>query len=151
MDFEIYKNTLLSAVKNEIEAYEFYRDAAAKTKNASLKSIFNELAREEMGHKDLLETYAFDELRTIKFKEVKDYKITESVELPKLTAEMSFVDGIVLAMKKEEDAMNMYRNFANVCADDAQKNIFLELAKMEQGHKAKLENIYNDTAFGESW
>ena len=151
MNFEIYKQTLLSAVKNEIEAYEFYKNAAEKTQNKSLKSIFNELAREEMGHKDLLETYAFDELKTIKFGDVKDYKISESVELPKLTTEMKFTDGIVLAMKKEEEAMKMYKNFANACVDASQKEIFLQLAKMEQGHKAKLENIYNDTAFGESW
>ena len=151
MDFEQYKQLLLGAVKNEIEAYEFYRDAAKKAANKSLKSIFEELAREEMGHKDLLETYAFDEQRTIRFNDAKDYKIAESVPLPALSPTMSFADGVALAMKKEEQAMLMYRNFANACSDPAQKEVFLNLSRMEQGHKVKLENIYNDTAFAEAW
>ncbi|MCX7025297.1 MAG: ferritin family protein [Spirochaetes bacterium] len=150
MDFETYKQTLLSAVKNEIEAYEFYHDSAEKTQNASLKAIFNELAREEMGHKDLLETYAFDELKTIRFNDVKDYRISESVELPRLSTEMSFVEGIALAMKKEEAAMNVYIAFARACEDAQQSEIFNQLARMEQGHKVKLEAIYNDTAFAQT-
>ena len=151
MDFEQYKQILLSAVKNEIEAYEFYREAAKKAKDKSLKSIFEELAREEMGHKDLLETYAFDEQRTIQFNDAKDYKIAEGVPLPALSPTMSFADGIALAMKKEEQAMLMYKNFAAACKDAAQRDVFLQLSRMEQGHKVKLENIYNDTAFAEAW
>jgi len=146
-----FKAILAIAVGNEIEAYQFYKDTASKAKNSSLKSLFNELAAEEANHKTFLEGILKNELKTLKFKETEDYKISESVPLPKLTTDMKYSDAIVLAMKKEQEAMEMYKKFADFSANDEQKKTFLELSKMEKGHKAKLENMYNDTAFVEVW
>jgi len=146
-----YNKTVSMAVLNEVEAYEFYSIAAQKSKNANLKSIFTELAAEELKHKNLLELYLKEGAKEMKFSESADYKVAETVELPKLTPEMSFVDGIALAMKKEQEAMEMYNNFAVASTDSAQKETFLQLAKMEQGHKAKLEALYTDTAYSEVW
>jgi len=64
---------------------------------------------------------------------------------------MKPVEGIELAIKREEDAMEMYEQFADLSTDAEQKNVFLELAKMERGHKARLEDIYTGMAFPESW
>jgi rubrerythrin len=144
------KATLEMAIGNENEAYEFYKSAASKTKNPSLISIFNELAAEELKHKSLLKGYLKD-LKSLSFKDTADYKISESLPLAKLTADMKYTDAIVLAMKKEEEAMNMYKNLADASADRTQKETFLELSKMEKGHKTRLEDIYNDTAFAEVW
>ena len=139
------------AVKNEEEAFEFYRKASQKITDPSLKALFKELADEESGHKSLLLGYLNDSMRTMKFKDSEDYKISETLPLPKLTAEMKYTDAIVLAMKKEEDAMNMYKNFAEASAEKAQKDTFMELSKMEKNHKKRLEDIYTDTAFVEAW
>ena len=53
-----YKEILKMAVGNEVEAFEFYRDAAAKMKDPAMKKTFQELADEESGHKVLLEGYS---------------------------------------------------------------------------------------------
>lgn len=151
MNASDYKKTLAMAVNNEVEAYEFYKSAAKKSVNVNLKSIFTELADEELKHKKLLEMFLNDQVKVMKFNETPDYKISETVELPKLTAAMSFVDGIALAMKKEEEAMVSYNKFAAASVDQEQKDTFLQLAKMEQGHKAKLEALYTDTAYAEVW
>jgi rubrerythrin len=47
--------------------------------------------------------------------------------------------------------MQMYTQLANASTDTAQKNIFLELASMERGHKSNLEDIYTNMAFPEIW
>ncbi|HSA32691.1 MAG TPA: ferritin family protein [bacterium] len=146
-----YRKILLMAVNNEIEAYEFYEGAAAKTANKALKSIFVELADEELKHQRLLESFLVEEGKKLKFAETADYKIAETVELPRLSVQMSFVDAIALAMKKEEEAMTMYRNFAEASSDPEQKEMFTQLARMEQGHKTRLEALYTDTAFVEAW
>jgi len=146
-----YKRILQTAIGNEIEAYEFYTSAAGKSSDANLKSIFAELAEEEMKHKVLLESYLNNEKAQMNFHNTPDYKIAESVKLPKLTANMSFADGVALAMKKEEEAMVMYQQFADASVDTNQKNAFLQLAKMEQGHKIKLEGLYTNTAYTEVW
>lgn len=146
-----YKKILATAIGNEIEAYEFYASAAKKSNDSNLKAIFTELAEEEMKHKVLLESFLKNEALTMKFQSTTDYKVSESVELPKLSPTMSFAEGIALAMKKEEEAMVMYQQFANASANPNQKNTFLQLAKMEQGHKTKLEGLYTNTAYIEVW
>ena len=64
---------------------------------------------------------------------------------------MAFKDAIALAMKKEQEAMEMYQQFADASEGAKQKETFLELAKMEKGHKVRLEGIYTDIAFIEVW
>ena len=147
-----YKEILKMAVGNEVEAYEFYRDAAAKMKDPAMKKTFMELADEESGHKVLLEGYLSNEMKDMKFSEEKDYKVAETVEAPQaLSTDMAFKDAIALAMKKEQEAMEMYQQFADASEEAKQKETFLELAKMEKGHKVRLEGIYTDIAFIEVW
>jgi len=146
-----YKEILATAINNELEAYEFYASAAQKSVDKSLKDIFKELAGEELKHKHLLEAFLNDKKLQMNFSSTSDYKISESVELPKLTSNMSFVDGIALAMKKEEEAMVMYQRFADASTDQDQKNTFLQLAKMEKTHKIKLEDLYTNSAYNEVW
>ena len=147
-----YKEILKMAVGNEVEAYEFYRDAAAKMKDPAMKKTFMELADEESGHKVLLEGYLSNEMKDMKFSEEKDYKVAETVEAPQaLSTDMAFKDAIALAMKKEQEAMEMYQQFADASEGAKQKETFLELAKMEKGHKVRLEGIYTDIAFIEAW
>lgn len=142
-----YKEILKMAVGNEVEAYEFYRDAAAKMKDPAMKKTFQELADEESGHKVLLEGYLSNEMKDMKFSEEKDYKVAETVEAPQaLSTDMAFKDAIALAMKKEQEAMEMYQQFADASEGAKQKETFLELAKMEKGHKVRLEGIYTDIA-----
>lgn len=140
------------AVGNEVEAYEFYRDAAAKMKDPAMKKTFMELADEESGHKVLLEGFLSNEMKDMKFSDEKDYKVAETVEAPQtLSTDMAFKDAIALAMKKEQEAMEMYQQFADASEGAKQKETFLELAKMEKGHKVRLEGIYTDIAFIEVW
>jgi len=51
MNTNKYKEILMLAVNNEVEAYEFYLNAAGKSKSENLRSVFNELAQEESNHK----------------------------------------------------------------------------------------------------
>lgn len=151
MNLEEYKKILSDAIGNEIEAHEFYKSAAGKSTDKNLKTIFIELAEEELKHKLLLEKYLKDDSVQMSFKNVTDYKVSESVELPKLTSSMSFSDGVALAMKKEEEAMIMYQTFAEASIDTNQKNTFLQLATMERMHKVRLEDLYTNSAYTESW
>lgn len=145
-----FKAILEIAAGNEEEAYEFYKLASSKTKDPSLKALFKELSEEELKHKALLKGY-LESMKDLKFNDTPDYKISESLPLPKQASEMKYTDAIVLAMKKEEDAMKMYKAFADASAEETQKKTFMELSKMEKGHKKRLEDMYNDTAFVEVW
>ncbi|HNS18542.1 MAG TPA: ferritin family protein [Bacteroidales bacterium] len=152
MDSTGYKDILRMAIQNEIEAYEFYLGASLKAESETLKSTFRELADEEMNHRRTLEGFLHNDSLKLHFKESQsDYKVSEGTQLPPLTGDMSFADGIALAMKKEEEAMEMYRKFADASDEPGQKNTFLQLSKMEQGHKVRLEEIYTNAAYLEVW
>jgi len=147
-----YKEILELAINNEVEAFEFYTEAQKKSKDENMKAIFGELAEEEMKHKRTLEGFLQNSDLEMNFKpDMPDYKISEAVELPELTTEMTFSDGVALAMKKEQEAMEMYLHFANASNNEKQKQTFIELSKMEKGHKVKLEELYNNSAYNEVW
>ena len=145
------KDVIGFAVDKEVDAYEFYKSAAEKIKDENLKQTFKELADEELKHEEFLKDFLSSGLSEINLGKVDDYKVAETVEKPKLSTDMSFSDAIALAMKNEEEAMNMYQKLADLCSDEDKKKLFEELAKMEQMHKARLEDIYTNAAYAEIW
>lgn len=139
------------AVENELEAYEFYRDAAEKVDDSFLKETFEDLAKDELSHKKFLEEFLVSEVEEIKLKEFSDYKIAETIDKPELSVKMKFSDAIGLAIKNEEEAMYMYKNLSEACLDKGHEKLFLGLMEMEKMHKAKLEEIYLNVAYAEVW
>ncbi|MDD4776644.1 MAG: ferritin family protein [Syntrophomonas sp.] len=151
MDAKEFGQIMDMAIAAEIEAFEFYTEVAAAVTDANMKRVFSELAEEESGHKVSLERIKNKELQNFSFPAVTDYGISDTVETPPLSMKMKPADAIALAMKKEEEAMKMYTGLANAASDAEQKNVFTSLARMEAGHKAKMEDLYNQTAFPEVW
>jgi rubrerythrin len=146
-----YKKIISQAIEREIEAFTFYNAISKKAKDKALKSIFKTLAEEEKGHRLTLKAFLAKAPEKMQFSESKDYKIVDALATPPLTADLKPVEGIIIAIKNELEAMQMYTQLANASADKAQKKIFLELASMERGHKSKLEDIYTNMAFPEVW
>jgi len=151
MKQEDFKKIILSAIDKEVESYTFYTATAERVSDKALKSIFKELAEQETMHRKTLQEYLIGGKKELKFDEAKDYHISDTIESPVLTTEMKPLDGLKLAIKKEEEAKQMYEKLASASVDADQKEIFNELAKMETGHKARLEDIYTNTAFAEAW
>jgi rubrerythrin len=150
MKLEEYKKIIANAITKEVESYTFYHDIHAKVKDPALKSLFKELADEETKHRVLLEGY-LSGTTPMHFNEAKDFKISATLTKQVPTVNMKPIEGIALAIKKEEDSMNMYIQFSTLSTEAEQKNVFQELAKMELGHKARLEDIYTNMAFPEVW
>ncbi|SPD75872.1 Rubrerythrin [uncultured Desulfobacterium sp.] len=150
MKTEEYNKIISFAVEKEIESYDFYQGVCDKTADSNLKAIFRELADEEKKHRHLLEGL-LSRPKDFHFNESADYKVSETVDRPKLSLTMKPADAIGLAMKNEEDAMRLYAELANASSDSEQKEMFLSLSRMEQGHKTKLEDLYTNMAFPEVW
>ena len=86
----------------------------------------------------------------MKFDASHDYKVADMLPSPPLTADLKPIDGIVISIKKELEAMQMYTQLQTLPAIPNQ-NCFFPLANMERGHKARLEDLYTNMAFPESW
>lgn len=151
MEKRNFDRIMEQAIKAEIEAYEFYRDVANKVADPVVKQLFNEFAREEQGHKKQLEEIKAKDIQNFDFDGAPDYKVSEKVNWPRLSANMDPVEAIALAMKKEEESIKIYSRLASSVSDPAQQKVYSELAQMEEAHKARMEDLYTNTAFPEVW
>jgi rubrerythrin len=151
MNQDEFRKIISRAIDNEVEAYAFYRTVSDKAKDKNLKSLFNELAEDEAKHRHTLEAFLTRPPESLHFSESKDYRVGDALPAPPLTADLKPLDGLVIAIKKELEAMQGYTQLANSSIDEAQKTTFLELASMERGHKSRLEDIYTNMAFPEAW
>lgn len=149
MDQKRFTQIINTAIDREVEAYTFYKSVADKVKDKSLKKLFDELAGDEKKHREMLQNLATKDAKQIHFSPSKDYKVSDTLASPPLTPDLKPIDGLVLAIRKELDAMQMYSRLAETAADTAEKSLFTELANMERGHKARLEDIYVNMAFAE--
>ncbi len=152
MKAEEAKKILSLAIDREVEAYTFYRTVADKAKDKAMKSIFDELAGEEKKHREFLQAFLAKEGKGLKFEATKkDYKIVEALPTPPLSPDLKPTEGLIIAIRKELEAMQMYTQLANASSDTEQQFLFQQLANMEKTHKARLEDIYTDMAFPEAW
>jgi rubrerythrin len=145
------KKIISVAIDREVEAYTFYRGIADKVKSPALKSLFAELAGEEKKHREFLQGMLSKDISKMKFDPSHDYKVADTLQAPALTSDLKPIEGIVIAIKKELEAMQMYTQLASLAQDTETQLLFSQLANMERGHKARLEDIYTNMAFPEAW
>lgn len=151
MSYDHFHSILAFAIRNEIEAQEFYREAAAKMTNEHLKDLFMGFSKEEERHQEILEELSDIDESEFHFDTPPDYHVAENMDKPVVSDAMQPADAFALAMKREEEAMKLYQSFANAATDPAKKKLFLELSMMEKNHKLKMENAFVDIGFPEVW
>ena len=151
MNLNDYKEIIKLAIANEVEAKKFYEDAANTLADPHLKKLFASLAEEEKKHRDILTKIYTSSTMDRYFSESRDYKVAETMDEPELSMAMKPADAFALAMKKEEAAMKQYTGMAEMCDDDAKRQVFLDLAAMERDHKLKMESAFIDIGYPEVW
>lgn len=151
MNAEDVKKIISDAIDGEVEAYAFYTSVSKRAHDPALKKLFEELAGEEKKHRQFLETFLAKDTANLGFTTTKDYKVGDNLPTPKLTDDLKPLEGLVIAIKKELEAMQMYTQLATLSIDAEQELLFSQLATMERGHKARLEDIYTNMAFAEVW
>ena len=143
------ENLLAMAVGREREAAEFYRQMEQRATNPGVKTLFGQLAQDERDHERFLESCRANPSALADLEVGPDYHVAATAELPPITRDMQPVDAIALAMKKEQQAMEFYQGLADRVADVKTRSAFEGLAKMELGHKNRLEAMFVNTAYPE--
>lgn len=144
--FKTFAEVIGFAVMREEESHAFYRDLAEKTTDPFLKPLFLDFAREELQHKKMLLTIDADALEKIFEKIAKKQEspgIAKKFENIKASPEMAFGDALVLAMKREDKAFELYSFLAEISGDDDLSILFLGLARAEEQHRTKIEKTYS--------
>ncbi len=137
------------AIENEIEAYKFYTSLAAKMNNAEIKKTFLEFAAEEQKHKEILEAAKKGNKIHISSEKIADLKIADFTVDVQPTENMRYQDALVLAMKKEKKAFQLYTCLSLLMHNKNDSDLFASLAQQEAKHKLRFELEYDNVVLKE--
>ena len=143
-NFESVEAVLDFAIAREEEAFELYHRLASRAENKQMKQVFTGFAEVEAGHKRRLEGIKEGETYLPIHQHISDLKISDYLVAAGPSPDMSFEDALVLAMKREEAAKNLYTDMAKNSKDAMLTELFRQLAREESTHKNRFEIMYDD-------
>ena len=132
------------AIDQEQQAADFYASLAARVEKAGMKKMLLEFAEEEKRHKERLLAAKTGERKLTPKKEVLDLKISDYLVEVDASDNISFQDAMIVAMKKERAAFQLYSDMAEKVPDINLKQVFVGLAKEEAKHKLFFETEYEE-------
>jgi rubrerythrin len=138
------------AIAGEQEAHDFYMDLARKVERPGMEGLFTQFAREELGHKAKLERIKKGAGAFAPAKKVVDLKIGDYLVDVDPTATLTYQNALILAMKRERAAFQLYTDLAAHAEDAEVKQIFEGLAQEEAKHKLRFEVEYDDMILTEN-
>jgi len=132
------------AIGNEEEAMNFYNDMAGKMDSPAMRTVFEEFAREEEGHKAKLLKVKTSGGFNPSSAAIMDLKIGDYLVEVTADKDTSYQDILILAMKKEKAAFKLYMDLHENVDDADLKSLMLALAQEEAKHKLRFEIEYDD-------
>jgi rubrerythrin len=142
MDLKNYEDIIKFAISREEAAIDTYGDMSEKTKTPGLQELLLELQSEEENHKKLLEDISEEQIASFKSEVVIDLKISDYLTEEPPSDDMTFQDLLILAAKKEQQAVELYTKLEEDSGNEELKKLFDYLITQEKSHKLKLETEY---------
>ena len=149
-EFNSVDQLLDFAVEREEEAAQFYTDLAGKMEKPWMKEVFEQFAREEMGHKAKLLAIKEGKRMLPSRRKVLDLKMADYLVADEPQGEMDYQQALILAMRKEKAAFKLYTHLAEKVDDADLKTTLLALAQEEAKHKLRFEVEYDDVIMSEN-
>jgi rubrerythrin len=132
------------AIGQEEQAAAFYAELAERAQKAGMKNILLEFSREEQRHKERLLAVKWGDRELTPEQQVIDLKLSDYLVEVDASADISYQDALIVAMKRERAAFNLYSDMAEKVQDSELKTVFVGLAKEEAKHKLFFESEYDE-------
>jgi rubrerythrin len=132
------------AIGLEQDAVDFYKELAKNSRTPDMKQVFEQFAREEIGHKARLTEVKEKELYEMEPEVITDLQIADYLVSIKPSPDMSYQDALILAMKREKAAFKLYMDLSGRAPNQEMKSLFLSLAIEESKHKLRFELEYDE-------
>ena len=142
--FESVEAVLDFAIEREQEAVDLYEGLAGQTDNTALKKTLTSFAGVEAGHKEKLLAAKSGSKSVSSIGTVVDMKVSDYLIDVVPSPDMTLQDALVVAMKREKAAMDLYTDLAKVVDDAELKALFTKLAREEASHKLTFETSYEE-------
>ncbi len=142
------KTILEAAIKIEEQSYMLYRMAQGKVKYASSKKFLEELAQEEVKHKEKLMAILENKKKLSELgllvNKIQDLKIVDVMKDTSISEDVDYQRILVYAAKREKVTYDYYKSLALGLEGTEVGGLFSRLAQEELSHKNKLELEYDE-------
>lgn len=149
MNLEL-KALIEQAIRQEELSHEFYSRLARLVTHQDTKDTLAWLAKDELEHKAFLESCLTPTGCTLTG-QAQDTHLAEIMKTPAITPDLTPKEALMVAMKREEGSYHFYQRLASLQPPGEAKAFLEKMAKMELGHKEKVEYLYANVAFPEVW
>jgi len=148
------RDILRTAIQREIDAYTLYTNAAKMIETPHVREILNDLAAQEVGHRNKLEGLlngnVFRVISKGQQQQVVDLKITDYLVEEPLAPDSDFQNVLIVAGKREAASHDLYASLAKVSGDEDATKLFEFLANEELAHKHRVEALYDEIVYREN-
>ena len=145
------ENIIKMAISGEEESHALYQKAAQLVQGTQSRTMLEELASDELGHKAKLEGLLRQgiswNIAEGEFKKVADLKVGDHLEAKPLAEGADLQDVLIVAIQREKESHELYAGLAGVSADETVRNLFDFLANEELTHKRKIESLYEEIVY----
>jgi rubrerythrin len=133
----------------ETGAYDLYSSMSKKVKDLGSKQLLEELAEDEAKHREYFESAlkdpkAMNGSKISDIKRVMDLKISDPLKEAPLSKDATYQEVLIFAAKSEQSAVDFYTALSKAYSIHPLAKIWADFARMEQGHKLKIEKEYDD-------
>jgi len=139
-----------SAIDQGELSRDFYQRMATLVTHAETKETFEYLAKEELEHQHFLQS-CFTPQGCSLVGQAQNTLLAEHLKAPAFTEDLSPKEALVIAMKREESSYHFYQGLAALQPPGDVRDFIEKMAKVELGHKEKMEYLYDNVAFPEVW
>ena len=150
MDKKEFNSVIEFAIAREHEAVEFYQELQEMAQFKEKKDFLKELEDMERVHVKILENIQSKKLEDIEVAKVRDLKISNYLVESAPTKNMTYQDILIIGMKREEKANELYSKLANDAPNAEVKRLFEKLASEEAKHKLFFETVYDEEILQEN-
>lgn len=149
----IVEEIIRKAIRFEEEAYDFYTGASRMVELLHIGDMLNELADEEVKHKERLEKLLEGDIEKIvaaqQGHKIEDLKLADYLVSPPLDEKATLQEVLIVAMQREKASYDFYNLMAGLAGGEGIRELFEFLAREELGHKNKVETLYDEIVYQE--
>ena len=145
-EIKVYVNSIDIAIQKEQDSYGFYKQAADTVSNMGVSGFFKELMNEEIRHEKILTDYrgkitAEEKVNPadLSIRNAHELGISRSLLSLDMDSDTTIQDALIIAMKREEKAVDLFHNLALTTNHDGLKQLFEKLREEEIKHLKRIE------------
>ncbi|MDP8256424.1 MAG: ferritin family protein [Candidatus Alcyoniella australis] len=147
MGFKSAREVLEYAIKREQFAHDFYEQHRDKLADLAARQMLRELAQQEIEHKRRLQQVLDDRRYAgglAQRPQRQDLGIARYLTYDELAADATTQDVMIAAIKFEEGSARFYDALKAMFEGHQLAELFDWLVNEEQGHKLRLERLYDE-------